>query len=320
MKNFTLSDRRLLSQSLKNKVGQNKIAQIIGKSKSSVSDEIRRNSQSGNYDPEVAHVKAMQKKLNRVKRTKLEISEGLKKYTIEKLKLEWAPEQIAGELRRLANKTIISHEVIYQFIYSEEGKKLKLWLHLRHRKKPERVHHGARKKRVLIPERISIRERPSHINLRKDFGHYEGDLMIFSNGNALAVFVERMTRKLCAVLLPNKTAAEMELALHELISAAGQTNVKSITFDNGTENVCHVRVRAAYEYSFQTYFCDAYCSWQKGTVENTNKLLRQYLPRDIASDKLTQDFVDTVVQLLNHRPRKCLSYLTPYEKFKNCSV
>jgi IS30 family transposase len=321
MPKFTLSDRRLLGRLLQDGMSHSQIAKSIGKSKSSISDELRRNSESGQYDPETAHAKAARRHLNRIKRTKLEISEGLRNYVVEKIRLDWSPEQIAGELRRLAGKrTVISHEIIYQFIYSEAGRKLKLWLHLRHRKKPERVHHGTRKRRLIIPERVSIRDRPIHINLRQDFGHHEGDLMIFSNGSALAVFVERLTRKTVAILLPNKSSREMELAMHELISSSGQTNVKSITFDNGTENVCHARVRADYEYSFQTYFCDAYCSWQKGTVENTNKLLRQYLPRDIAPEKLTQDFIDEVVQLLNSRPRKCLGYLTPDDKFKNCSV
>lgn len=320
MKNFTLPERRLLARLIKDGISQNQIAKNIGKAKSSISDELKRNSSHGQYDPESAHAKATQKQLNRTKRTKLEISDGLRRYVVEKLELDWSPEQITGELRKLADKTVISHEAIYQFIYSETGKELKLWRHLRHRKKPERVHHGTRKKRSIIPERVSIRERPEHINLRQDFGHHEGDLMIFSNGSALAVFVERLTRKATAVLMPNKSSREMELAMHELISVSGQSNVKSITFDNGTENVCHAKVRADYAYSFQTYFCDPYCSWQKGTVENTNKLLRQYLPRDIASDKLTQDFVDKIIQLLNSRPRKCLNYLTPYEKFKNCSA
>lgn len=320
MSHFTLTQRKTLEK-LHKDISYEKIGQVINKTKSSVSDEIKRNSVNGEYDAEVAHVKAIQRKEQKTKRKKLEISIGLKKYVIEKLRKDFSPEQISGKLRTKANgKNVISHETIYQFIYSSEGKRLKLWKRLRHKKKPQRVHWGGRKKRIIIPERVSIRERPDYINLREEFGHYEGDLMIFLTGEALAVFTERLTRKTFAVLNTNKSAAEMELALHELISSAGQININSITFDNGGENVCHAKVRADYCKQFDTYFCDPYCSWQKGLVENTNKLLRQYLPRDIDPEKLTQDYVDEVVAKLNSRPRKCLGYSTPDAEFKICSV
>lgn len=321
MSHFTLVERKTLEKLLKNKISYEKIGRVIEKVKSSISDEIKNNSADGRYDAEIAHIKAVQRREQKTKRTKLEISAGLKKYVIQKLSGDWSPEQISGELRRQANgKNVISHETIYQFIYSDEGRRLKLWLHLRHRKKPKRVHWGSRKRRIIIPERVSIRERPSYINLREDFGHYEGDLMIFSDGKALAVFVERVTRKTFAILNDNKSAVEMELALHELISSAGQINIKSITFDNGGENVCHAKVRLDYEKQFDTYFCDPYCSWQKGSVENMNKLFRQYLPRNISTEKLTQDYVDEVVAKLNSRPRKKLGYSTPSAEFKIRSV
>lgn len=321
MSHFTLGERKTLAKLLQSKISYQKIGFVIEKAKSSISDEIKNNSTNGEYDPEIAHAKAIQRKAQKTKRTKLTISPGLKKYVIQKLSEGWSPKQIYGDLRRQANgKNIISHETIYQFIYSNEGKELKLWLNLRHRKKPERIPWGSRKRRIIIPERVSIQERPSYINLREEFGHYEGDLMIFSSGEALAVFTERVTRKTFAVLNTNKSAPEMELALHELISSAGQTNVRSITFDNGGENVCHAKVRVDYAEQFDTYFCDPYCSWQKGLVENTNKLLRQYLPRDAPQEILNQDYVDEVVAKLNSRPCERLGYNTPDEEFKNRSV
>ena len=145
--------------------------------------------------------------------------------------------------------------------------------------------------------------------------------MIFSEQQlVLAVFVERMTRKIITVVSENKTAQEMEYALHELISTAGQIHVKSITFDNGTENVCHQKVREDYAETFFTYFCDPYSSWQKGTVENTNKLLRQYLPRNIPKEQLTQDYVDSITEKINNRPRKSLNFNTPLNSFLSCSL
>lgn len=299
------------------------ITNVIGFGISSISDEIKRNSENGKYDPYIAQSKAMRRQTEKSKRTKLEISDGLKRFVISKIREEWSPEQIAEELKNLSNgKTIISHETIYQFIYSEEGKDKGLWKHLRHRKRPERVSWGTRKKRkTLIPDRISIHKRPEHVNTRQEFGHWEGDLMIFSETQSvLAVFVERMTRKTIAIVNENKTASEMEMAMHELICSAGQTNVLSITFDNGTENVCHQKVREDYECYFKTFFCDPYCSWQKGSVENTNKLLRQYFPRNIPPEELSQDRVDQIVQKLNNRPRKCIKFQKPSDVFKSCSV
>lgn len=323
MKHFTLFTRKMLSELLEEGAKYREIKKVIGFGISSISDEIKRNSVNGRYDPYVAQSKAMERHAEKSKRTKLEISEGLKQFVISKIREDWSPEQIAGELRNLANgKTVISHETVYQFIYSKEGKKEGLWKHLRHRKKPERVSWGTRKKRkVSIPERVSIHKRPEHVNAREEFGHWEGDLMIFSETRAvLAVFVERMTRKVIAVVNEDKTALEMEMAMHELITSAGQTNVLSVTFDNGTENVCHQKVREEYECCFRTFFCDPYSSWQKGAVENMNKLLRQYFPRNISAEKLTQDRVDEITEKLNNRPRKCIGYQKPSEKFKFCSV
>jgi IS30 family transposase len=323
MKHFTLSSRKMLAELLQQGEKYREIKKVIGIGISSISDEIKRNSVDGKYDPYIAQTKAMERHTEKSKRTKLEISEGLKQFVIAKIREDWSPEQVAGELRNLAGgKTVISHETVYRFIYSEEGKREGLWKHLRHRKKPERVSWGTRKKRrVPIPDRVSIHKRPEHINDREEFGHWEGDLMVFSETRSvLAVFVERMTRKVVAVVNENKTASEMEMALHELITSAGQTNVLSVTFDNGTENVCHQKVREDYGSCFKTYFCDPYSSWQKGAVENMNKLLRQYFPRNISAENLTQDRVDEIVQKLNSRPRKCIGYQKPSEKFRSCSV
>ncbi len=242
MKHFTLSDRKMLAELLRQGETCREVAKVIGIDISSISDEIKRNSAHGKYDPHLAQQKAMHRQAKKTKRTKLEISGGLRQFVIAKLRDDWSPEQVAGELNTLANgKTIISHETIYQFIYSEKGKEEKLWQHLRHRKRPERVPWGTRKKRrTAIPARVLIHERPEHVNTRQEFGHWEGDLMVFSETVAvLAVFVERTTRKTVAIVNDNKTASEMEMALHELIAAAGQTNILSVTFDNGTENVCH---------------------------------------------------------------------------------
>ena len=323
MKHFTLNTRKILAKMKTEKYTYREIALVIEKSISSISEEIKRNSKAPwYYDPYYAHRLAETREFHKWRAWKLEISYGLKKYVIEKLIELWSPEEIAWVLRNKANgKTLICHETIYQFIYSEEWKQLKLWKYLRHKRKPNRVKWWSRKKRSIIPNRVSIHERPFHINEKQRFWDYEWDLMIFSNTKkVLAVHVERTTKKVFLMVNENKTADEMEYAIHELICSAWQVNVLSITYDNGSENVCHEKVRNDYCDSFDTYFCDSYCSWQKWLVENTNKLLRQYLPRNIDPELLTQDYVEKIARQLNNRPRKALNYDTPNNCFDSCSV
>ena len=323
MRHFTTKERVSLANYLRIGFTYRKISKLIGKAISSISVEINRNGGLKRYKYYEADTRAMLKKYQRKKRRKkLDFSLFLKKYVIGKLRDELSPEQISGELRVMAKgKSIISHETIYQFIYSEEGAELGLWKHLRHRAKykyPKRRSWSKRNGRrgPTIPNRVSIHSRPSRIDKKEEFGHWEADLMVFpKNPNVLAVFVERKTKQTYSFVNNDKSAAQMKRALHAFIEQAGLENVKSITFDNGLENVCHEEVRNEYGNVFDTYFCDPYCSWQKGLVENTNKLLRQYFPRKILSKKLNQDRLDSVISKLNSRPRKTLQFTSPFSAF-----
>jgi len=314
MKHFTLADREILKDLLQRGMSYRGIGQRLNKSHTSISDEVKRNkSSAGQYRSIEAHKKAFCRKNQRKKRTKLEISPGLKIYIVQKILCEqWSPEQIDRVLRIKSGGTVvISHESIYQFIYSPEGRKLKLYQYLRRKKKPIRQSFGTRKKRFIIRDRVSIHRRYEKINKRQEFGHWETDLMIFSNQKfVLAVTVERLSRYTIATILPNKTAIEMKQALYRVILDSGQQNVKSITFDNGTENVLHHELKHEFP-GLETYFCDPYCSWQKGLVENTNGLLRQYFPRSIDLGRLSQRDMDITVSKINNRPRKCLRFTTP---------
>ena len=313
MSHFNLTDRKMLAEYL-GKIPYREIAKLVEKSISSISDEVKRNGGLNKYDPHQAEKRAQKIKLEKTKRTKLEISPGLRAYVIQKLKDDWSPEQISETLCQKARKTVLCHETIYKFIYSEEGRKLKLWQHLRHKKRPERVLHGTRKaqkNKSKIPQREHISLRSRAATERSESGHFEADLMIFSNtGIVLAVFVDRCTRKTWAYFNPNKTASAMLDTIREFVCDAGVANVKSISFDNGTENFYHNIVRDEFG-TFRTYFCDPYCSWQKGTVENTNKLLRQYFPRKCSPNILINENLRNALHKLNNRPRKCLNFKTP---------
>jgi len=311
MTHFTLTTRKILAEHLAEGASYRTIQKLIDKSPSAISEEIKRNGGKENYCPYEAEKRAQELKHQRHKRTKIEISPGLKKFVIRHIKEDWSPEQIAGNLRDQAGKMIISHETIYQFIYSEEGVRLKLWKHLRHKKKNTRIAHGSRKSQKLqmeIPQRTHISLRSPAANERFENGHFEVDLMIFSETKTvLAVFVDRCSRKTWAYINPDKKASTMADTIREFLCDAGICNVKSLTFDNGTENFYHYIVRDEFG-TFETFFCDPYCSWQKGTVENTNKLLRQYFPRSIIP---TQHSLQSALLKLNNRPRKCLNFKTP---------
>lgn len=290
------------------------IGRILGRSHTTISLEMRLNklSHDGRYDPEKAHGRFERRQLRKGKRPILERRPDLKAQIIARLtEDQWSPEQIAGELNTRTGTQIISHETIYQFLYSEEGRRLKLWVHLRHKKRPSRAPRGARtsRRKDLIPDRT-----PVHCREEKQFGDLETDSMIFSKQKwILSVQVEVMSKRCILTKLPNKTAMETHEALRKSIVTFGENIVKSTTFDNGTENMLHTRLKE--DFGIQTYFCDPYSSWQKGLVENTNKLIRQYLPRWTNMEHLSEEQLYEIQEKLNNRPRKSLRYNTPNQVY-----
>lgn len=319
MQQLKYTDRKMLDKMLKQGMGIRAIGRAVGRGHSTFSEEIKQNKSPHEkyYSAELAQERHERRQLNKGNKGKLARKEKLKKHVIEKLEEDWSPEQIAGELKLRCKMTIISHETIYKFIYSEEGRKLKLWLHLRIKHKPQRQRRGTRKSRKgqVISERISIHKRPAEVSERKIIGHLETDSMIFSQQKPIvSVQVDRAAQKCAITKLENKTAAETKHALVRAIEDE-YASVKTITFDNGSENVLHTEIRDTYKLS--TYFCDPYCSWQKGLVEQINSLIRQYLPRHSNMNNITQDQVYEIQEKLNNRPRKSLQYLTPNQVYSN---
>lgn len=313
MKQINFTERKMIEKMLKQGMGVRAIGRVLNRGHSTISEEINKNKSPHEkwYNAEFAQARHEKRQLNKGNKSKLARKEKLKQHVIEKLKDDWSPEQIAGELRESSRMTIISHETIYQFIYSEEGRQLKLWLHLRIKHKPERRKRGTRKSRKgqIIPERVSIHLRPLEAKERKITGHLETDSMIFSNQKPIvSVQVDRASQKCAITKLENKTAFETKYALIKALEDE-YASVKTITYDNGTENVLHTEIRD--EYQIDTYFCDPYCSWQKGLVEEINGLIRQYLPRHININQITQDRIHEIQEKLNNRPRKSLNYKTP---------
>ncbi len=318
MKYLTFDDRKVIEKLLNKKLSYRSIGKAIGRSHTTVSDEIRLNSGQLGYSAERAQCYHEQRQMNKGNRKKLETNEKLREYVIEKLKKDWSPEEISGRLKKYPDEDIgyICHETIYEYIYSIEGIRLKLYLLLR-RYKPKRTKwHSRNKRRINIPERTSIHERPDEINERTEIGHWETDSMIFSQQKGvLSVQVERKTKLTRLHKCADKTAAETLEAIIKTIDSVPLKYVLSITYDNGSENVKHIDLRE--EFGLETYFCDPYCSWQKGLVENTNMFIRQYLPKNAPIDSITDEQIYEIQEKLNNRPRKCLKYMTPNEYFNS---
>lgn len=290
------------------------IAKALGRHKSTISRELRRNgTTAGHYWPDGAQGQT----LRRCRRGSiLDGDEELKTFVLNQLRCHfWSPEQIAGYLKHRQKALVcVSHETIYAFIYRAEQRKEKLWKYLaRHKAK-----RGLRKSRGIkgsrIPDRVSIHHRPKEVENKGNFGHWEGDLMSFrKNTGHILVLRERKTMFLQSAPLNRKTADLTAEKLVALMKKLPKKARKTLTLDNGGEFAAHSKWRKPL--GIKTYFCDPYASWQKGGVENTNGRLRRDLPRNTNIHAMQEeDFLETIHNY-NTTPRKSLGWLTPLEAF-----
>jgi IS30 family transposase len=227
-----------------------------------------------------------------------------------------SPDVIAGRLKQYPpphlNGKTISHEAIYDWIQTGEGGTLNLHRFLCSGRKRRQKQKGRKKRNSHIPGRISIHERPEGIEERKEIGHWESDSMVFSKQKQrLSVQIERKARYVVIHRLSNGSAEETEQALTRSIESFPSPAWKSITFDNGGEGANHEKLKE--NFSLQTYFCDPYASWQKGSVENGNSLIRRYLPRKTNLSHITDQDIYAIQETINNTPRKILDYKTPKE-------
>lgn len=245
----------------------------------------------------------------------------VKKYVAEKLKLDWSPEQIAGRISVDFPNDMsmrISHETIYQYANSLEGKELGLIKHLRRGipRRQRRYHMKGTSIKIPIPNRVGIQKRPGIVAARKRFGDWEGDTMKGTmTGPALNVMGDRRSRFALLKKIPNMTALATRNAVVEKLKPLPKTMRRTLTFDNGVENAQHEKTARAL--GLNIYFCDSYASWQKGFVENLIGLVRQYLPKGTSLATLNSSQLQRIQDRLNHRPRKSLNFLTPHEVLSN---
>lgn len=286
---------------------QTEIAKCLGVDKSTLSRELVRNSGQRGYRPKQADEKSQERQKGKVKQ-RITVETWL--LVEDKLRLEWSPEQISGWLMKNGKDTV-SHEHIYQHVYAQQRAGGELYKHLRCQKK-RRKRHGKYDHRGIIPGRKSIDERPAIVDLRERIGDWEGDLIVGKDHQGVVLtLVERKSR---FTLLCKVASKHADLVAQAIIERLGwlQT-ISSITIDNGKEFALHQLISKAL--STEVYFAHPYSSWERGTNENTNGLIRQYFPKNRNLTTLTSQEELMVMDRLNLRPRKSLGFLTPFEVF-----
>lgn len=297
-------------------LGIRKIGRKLGRHHTSIGREIKRNNFKGYYVAIHAQAKTEKRKVVARKRHLLK-NEDVYAYTLDKLRESWSPEQISGELKLNHPNDKhwhIHHETIYRFIYSNKQQCRKLWEYLPRKQKRRRKQTGRSSQRVRIPNRVSIHSRSKKIDNRKEFGHWESDTVLGKRrGKSIHTEVERKSR-LIKARFKQSTVAESTIKTQvKIFSRISSQARKSTTMDNGCENVLHNQLKQTLK--MKTYFADPYSSWQRGTNEYHNGLIRRYLPKGTSFDNLTQEELDDIVAEINSRPRKCLNYKTPNEVY-----
>lgn len=318
-KHLTNHERDLLSV-LKSKGHKiREIARALNRDPGTISRELNRNAPPLHTGYYLAH-KAQERATKRAvaSRTHKRLKDDkIRRYVRRRIKHGWSPELIAGRLKKLHPNLSISHEAIYQWIYAD-ARELIAFL-LRANRNRKRRGYSRRHKKTHIPERISIRERPAQVQLRQEAGHWETDTAVSRQSlAALQVSVERKTRITKLGKLARKGAREMSTALTRRLIRYPKSFRLSITYDNGSENTEHVRTNKIL--GTQSYFCEPFHSWERGTVENTIGLVRRFFPKKTDFAKVSKNKINAVERWLNHRPRKCLGFLTPLEAADSLGV
>ena len=297
-------ERYQISALLKEGLNLSQIAANLKRSKSTISREIARNSGLRGYRPRQASLLAEDRSINSRNARQIDPSDWL---SVERyLQSQWSPEQIAAEVP-------ISHETIYRHIYADKSFGGTLYSHLRCQKKRRKRYASGRDRRGQIIGRRAISERPAHIEERRQIGHWEGDTLIGKRHKyAIVSLVERKSGYAVLAKVERKSADLVSTAIIKRLKPIAK-QVRTLTYDNGKEFADHAAIDKAL--SSTAYFADPYSSWQRGSNENLNGLIRQYIPKSRPLSTVSNEELAKIEQLLNNRPRKRLGYKTPHEIF-----
>src|SRR3989338_6203263 len=280
------------------------IGKALGRSPNTVSYEIKNNSTNGKYDPKKADKKARVSLRNRrFQWRKINQDKELKKYIVAGLKDHWNPDEISGKMKKEKKPFYTSKTAIYEWLRTARGNKYCQHLYSERYYKKKRV---KKTERVMILDRVSIDMRSLGALNRSRYGHLEKDAVCSGKGGsgALAVMQERKSRYINAEKVSGFSQQKHNVAIMEMKK---DKKILSLTYDNGIENRYHQKL------GIPSYFCDPYSSWQKGGVENANKMIRRYIPKKTDISKISQEYIDEIVLKINNKPRKILGYRSSLE-------
>jgi transposase, IS30 family len=315
---LTFQERVVIETMLDQGKTKASIAEKLNRTRSTISREVNKwISGGGKYEALLADWCARDDFKNKHNRDKITTYPQLKKYIYDGLKKGWSPQQIAGRIKiDFPNDKImtISHEAIYQYIYqhpqAKENKRLiALLTYHKSRRRSSRRKHRAKGR---IKYGVSIDMRPTHIAQRMEAGHWEGDLMIGANqGSAIATMVERKTRFTYIIKLKNRKSETVTTGFMTRLNQLERHLKRTMTYDNGSEMANHQWLTE--KTGTEIYFAHPYSSWERGTNENTNGLIRRILSKKTNFNKVSESKLNRVENMLNNRPRKILGYQTPAE-------
>jgi len=307
---LTQEERYCLYTMRKQETSLRAIAKVMGRSHTTLSRELKRNTGQKGYRSHQAQHRAEHRHQEKPKAVKL--TETVSTYIHEKLQAWWSPEQIRGRLQ-LEEAISISPATVYRFVLKDKHQGGQLYRGLRHQAKPRRNRYGAKDYRGTIPGRVDIADRPAVVDTRARVGDWEADLIIGKDHQgAIVTLAERRSRLFLALPILRKTADLTTQAIIALL-ATWKDWIHTITYDNGREFSGHATIAKALD--CQGFFARPYHSWERGLNENSNGLLRQYFPKGMRLNKVSKEEVCAAVEAMNHRPRKCLGFQTPWEVF-----
>ena len=301
----------LYSSSILDRLFPRAIAREMERSPNTISYELRKNKSNGSYNPRKAnHKSRLRKRMRRLQWMEIEEYAELKRYIIEKLNFKWNPDEIYGRMRLEKLPFQVSKNSIYRWLYSSRGQR---YCSLLYSKRYHRKKRTGSKKRTLIPNRVDISRRFKGAETRNRYGHWEKDAIVSRVGisASLAVVAERKSRLLVARKVKNMSPVDHEIATEKML---GDKKALSITRDNGIENTHYEQT------PILSFFCEPYSSWQKGGIENGNKLIRVFFPKGTDFRFITQEEVDWAVKLINEKPRKILGYRSALEVAEKAGI
>ena len=289
------------------------MAEALGRGHNTVSYEIKVNSVNGEYDPIKAQAKArLRKRMRKLEWAKLTEYGELQDFVVGKLKKHWNPDEIAGYMKKYPKECLwyVSKTAIYDWLRTARGERYCRYLYSKRRHVKKQ---GAKTKRALIPNRVSVDKRFLGADHRTRYGHFEADTVVGKKGTrgGVKTILERKSRLFLAKKVESMRPGEHATVLQNMLSPL---KVKSVTFDNGIENREHRQLTVS------TFFADPYSSWQRGGNENGNKMLRRYFPKGTDFEKVSQTEIDQAVSLINNKPRKILGYESALEVAKRAGI